>query len=118
MTRDELVQSIIAYAGDDYDPEDSKQVAFLAATVDDAIEEVCNEMNPYSVSNCDELESIKKMALKRYGHVIRRVAMFHYDKQGKEGVTTFYESGQTTSFESGGTPSQFFDGIVTMARIV
>ena len=113
-TRDDLIESLIEYAGDDFRKD---QISFVEDCVDTAIDEVCNRMYPWSMSD-SKYNSVKRSALQRYAFTIKRIAQFHYDKWGKEGVTTFYESGQTTSFESGGTPSQFFDGIVTMARIV
>lgn len=115
VTRDTLIESIIEYAGTDYDSGDAQQVSFVEWTVDDAIEEVCNRMFPFGYSDAS---AAQRQALAKYGAVIRRVAMFHYDKQGKEGVTTFYEAGQTTSFEDGATPSRFFESIVPVARIV
>ena len=118
MTRAELINSIIAYAGDDYDSSDEKQRVTLEFMVDDAIEEVCNEMYPYVVANNDERERITLLALSKYGHVIRRIAMFHYDKQGKEGVTTFYESGQTTTYGGGGTPKEYLAGIIPIAKVL
>lgn len=116
MTREELIQSVIEYAGDDYDP--STDGSFLEWTVDDAIEEVANEMCPYGFSSDDAHNKVKNIALSRYGSVIRRIALFHYDKQGKEGVTTFYEAGQTTSYEDGGTPRRFLQSIIPIAKIV
>ena len=118
MTRDQLVQSLIAYAGDDFDESDAKQRVFLEATVDDAIEEVCNEMHPYGAPCKDAREHIQNIALAKYGFLIRRIAMFHYDKQGKAGVTTFYEAGQTTTYSGGGTPREYLDGIVPIAKVV
>lgn len=118
MTREELVNSIIEYAGDDYDESDENQVSFLEWTVDDAIEEVVNEMCPYGFSTDTAHEKAIGIALSRYGATIRRIAMFHFDKQGKEGVTTFYESGQTTSYEDGGTPKRYLQHIVPIAKIV
>lgn len=115
VTRDSLIESIIEYAGTDYDSGDAQQVSFVEWTVDDAIEEVCNRMFPFGYSDAS---AAQKQALAKYGAVIRRVAMFHYDKQGKEGVTTFYEAGQTTSFEDGATPSRFFESIIPVAKIV
>lgn len=113
-TRDDLINSLIEYAADDYD---SRQISFVEDCVDSAINEVCNRMYPWDMSDA-KYSAIKKRALQRYIWQIKRIAEFHYDKQGKEGVTTFYESGQTTSYESGGTPSQYFDGIVTMAKVI
>ena len=120
MTRHDLIESLISYAGDDYD-QSAEQLAFIENTVDDAIEEVCNEMYPYGYGmdeDDDKSELIRKIAIKKYGSVIRRITQFHYDKQGKEGVTTFYESGQTTSFSGGGTPREYLDTIIPVAKIV
>lgn len=117
MTRAELIESIIQYAGDDYDSTDSHQVSFVEWTVDDAISEVLHEMCPFQMTD-DETATYTDMVLSRYGSVVRRIAMFHYDKQGKEGATTFYESGQTTSFESGGTPRSFFRSVIPIAKII
>ena len=115
MTRKELVENLIQYAGDDYINGDTQQASFVRWTVDDAIEEVCNYMFPFGYSNAEKAHG---MALAKYGNVIRRVAQFHFDKQGKEGVTTFYESGQTTSYKDGATPSRFFETIVPVAKVV
>lgn len=115
MTRKELVEDIIIYAGDDYVQGDGRQAAFVRQCVDDAIEEVCNYMFPFGYKNADKAHG---NALARYGNVVRRVAQFHYDKQGKEGVTTFYEAGQTTSFKDGATPSRFFETIIPVAKVV
>lgn len=115
MTREELVENLIEYAGDDYVQGDARQASFIRWTVDDAIEEVCNRMYPFGYSDADKAKSV---ALARYGQVIRRIAQYHFDKQGKEGVTTFYEAGQTTSYQTGGTPPQFLDDVVPVAKVV
>lgn len=111
MTRAELITLITAYAGEDYKP---SQDALIASICDDAIEEVRNVRYPFgqpSESQCEEV-------MERFASNIRRIAEYHYDKIGKEGVTTFYESGQTTSWESGGTPDSFFRGIIPIAKLV
>lgn len=113
-TRAQLVENLIYYAADDYSAE---QLSFVEACVDNAIEEVTNEMCPWDVSAAERDVFVEK-ALNRYGWNINRIAQFHYDKQGKEGATTFYESGQTTSFSGGGTPKELFNGIVAVARVV
>lgn len=115
MTRDELVQKLIAYANDDYTKE---QLSFVEDCVDSAISEVCNHMYPWGVSNDSVYRSVKEKALIKYPWVINRVAQFHYDKQGKEGVTTYYESGQTQSYGTGGTPETFFETIIPIAKVV
>ena len=118
MTREALIQDIINYAGDDYDSTDSRQTSFITSAVDDAIEEVFGTMCPFSLTDDDERDAYREEALNRYGSVIRRIAEFHYDKQGKEGVTTFYESGQTTSFETGGTPPSYLRTVIPIARVL
>lgn len=115
MTRDNLVQKLIKYASDDFTED---QMPFVEDCVDSAISEVCNRMYPWGIANDRLYESVSRKALARYAWVINRVAQYHYDKQGKQGVTTFYEAGQTTSFESGGTPESFFNDIVPIAKVV
>lgn len=112
MTRDELINILVTYAADDYKEE---QDALIESIVDDAIEEVCHAMFPFA-DECTE--SHKKTAVAKHPSNIRRIMEYHYDKIGKEGVTTFYEAGQTTSWESGGTPDSFFKGIIPQSRIV
>lgn len=114
ITRGELIHGLTVYAADDYTED---QLPFLEDCVDGAIQEVMNEMCPWGLSD-DDYEKYQEIALKRYSWAIKRIAQFHYDKQGKGGVTTFYESGQTQSYESGGTPKQFLSGIVPIAKIV
>ena len=115
-TRESLIERLISYAGDDYNPADSNQATFVEDCIDDAISEVCNEMCPWNMSD-NEADKYKAIALKRYTSIIIRIAQYHYDKQGKEGVTTFYEAGQTNSYEEGGTPTSYLKSIVPIARI-
>ena len=113
-TRDSLIAKLIAYAADDYT---EAQRSFVEDCVDNAIDEVCHEMCPWG-SGSEEFELVRFRALNRYYWNIKRIAEFHYDKQGKEGVTTFYEAGQTTSFSGGGTPKEYFNGIVSLSRVI
>lgn len=117
MTRANLIDKLIAYASDDYDSADVNQVTFVEGCIDNAIEEVCREMYPWGVVTDKQRNALIQKAIVRYPYVILRVAQFHYDKQGKEGVTTFYESGQTTSFDGGGTPQDFFRSIVPIGKV-
>lgn len=112
-TRDELIVGLIKYAADDYREEQS---ALVESFVDDAIEEVRNARYPFGYETESELKKQDAEILLRYPGNIRRIAQYHYDKIGKEGVTTFYEAGQTTSWEAGGTPDSFFKGIIPMAK--
>lgn len=112
---DELLLQLIDYAGEDYiDGKDS----FLRTLLDDALDEVVEEMYPYGFTNDSESQKIKDKALKKYKSKIRKIAQYHYDKQGKEGVTSFSENGSSASYESAGTPSSYLRGIIPIAKIV
>lgn len=111
MSREELISILTIYAGEDYT---DSQDDLIESIVDDAIEEVRNVRYPFGTGSDAEVEDV----MTRYPSNIRRIAQYHYDKIGKEGVTTFYESGQTTSWESGGTPDSFFRGIIPIAKLV
>lgn len=113
-TREDLVDALIAYASDDYT---KKQADLVESIVDDAIEEVRNTRYPRGYSTEDELTEQTEAVLLRYPSVIRRICAYHYDKVGKEGVTTFYEAGQTTSWEAGGTPPSFLASVIPIATI-
>lgn len=115
MTRGQLIEKLITYANDDFSVD---QWSFVEDCVDSAIDEVCNHMCPWGIGDENTMNAMRSKALIKYPWVINRVAQFHYDKQGKEGVTTFYESGQTNSFSTGGTPDAFFDCIVPIAKVV
>ena len=115
MTRDDLIQKLITYASDDYTED---QISFVEDCVDSAVDEVCSRMYPWGIASEKAMETLRSKAFVRYPWVINRVAQFHYDKQGKEGVTTFYESGQTNSFGTGGTPDAFFDCIIPIAKVI
>lgn len=113
--KEKLFRALIEYAADDYDPE---QDAFLWTLINDALDEVCEIMYPYGYASDSEEESVKQTAVKRYASKIRKIAQYHYDKQGKEGVVGYSESGTSASYESAGTPSSYLRGIVPIAKIV
>lgn len=115
VTREELINTLIAYATEDYTED---QQSLVEAIVDDAVEEVRNVRYPFGFLTDEELAEQQTAVMTRYQNNIRRIMEYHYDKIGKEGVTTFYESGQTTSWESGGTPNSYFHGIVPLAKLV
>lgn len=114
-TRDDLIEILTAYAGEDYT---ESQESLVASIVDDAIEEVRNARFPSGYASDAEADKQTESVLKRFSSNIRRIAEYHYDKIGKEGVKTFYEAGQTTTWESGGTPQSFFIGIFPVSRFV
>lgn len=115
VTREELINILIAYATEDYTDEQS---SLVEAIVDDAIEEVRNVRYPFGYTTDEELTEQQDYVLSRYQNNIRKIMEYYYDKIGKGGVTTFYESGQTTSWEAGGTPDSYFHGIVPVARLI
>ena len=115
MTRAELIQNLITYAGEDYKEE---QDMLIESMVDDAIDEVRTARFPFGYKSDSDKINQEEEVLARFPGNIRRIAEYHYDKMGKEGVTTFYESGQTTSWESGGTPPSYLRGIVPVAKYV
>ena len=111
----ELVDLLITYASDDFTED---QFPVIEAIVEDAVDEVRSARYPRGYSSQAELEKQEKEVINRFKSNIRRIAQYHYDKIGKEGVTTFYESGQTTSWEAGGTPNSFFRGIIPIAHVI
>lgn len=113
--KEELLRQLIEYAGDDYCPE---QDSFLLTLIEDAIDEVAGEMYPYGFSSDEEEERIKERALRRYKSKIRKIAQYHYDKQGAEGALSFSESGSSVSYENAGTPESYLRGIIPVAKII
>lgn len=112
---EELFKQMIEYAADDYSAE---QDAFLLMIIRDAVDEVCEEMYPYGYSDEAEEKAVREKAIQRYKSKIRKIAQYHYDKQGKEGVTSFSENGSSVSYESAGTPSSYLRGIIPIAKII
>lgn len=112
---EELLRQLIEYVGDDYCPE---QDSFLLTLIEDAVEEVAGEMYPFGFSSDKEEERVKAQALKRYKNKIRKIAQYHFDKQGIEGVTGFSGNGESRSYESAGTPSSYLQGIIPIAKII
>lgn len=114
-TREDLIDALTEYAGSDYT---AAQESLVESIVDDAIEEVRNARFPRGYETEESLQEQVESVLLRYPSVIRRIAAYHYDKVGKEGVTTFYEAGQTTSWESGGTPPSFLASVMPVATVI
>lgn len=112
---EELLLQLIDYVADDYT---ENQESFLKTLLNDALDEVTEEMYPYGFNNDLEEQKIKEKALKKYKSKIRKIAQYHYDKQGKEGVTGFSENGVSISYENSGTPSSYLRGIIPIAKII
>ena len=114
-TEQKLFQSLKDYAGDDYD---SCQDSFLLTLIEDAIDEVCSVMYPRGFTSLEQKQKAHDKALLNYENKIRKIAEYHYDKQGKEGVTSFSENGSSASYENSGTPESYFRGIIPISTIV
>ena len=112
---EELLRELIEYIGDDYSPE---QESYLLTLLSDATDEIVSEMYPYGFFSDKEEISIKERAIKRYKSKIRKIAQYHYDKQGREGATGWSENGTSVSYDDSGTPSSYLRGIIPIARIV
>lgn len=114
-TDQKLFQSLKDYAGDDYD---ESQDSFLLTLIEDSIDEVCSVMYPRGFTTLEQKQKARDKALLNYESKIRKIAEYHYDKQGKEGVTSFSENGSSASYENSGTPSSYFKGIVPYGTLV
>lgn len=112
---EELLLQLIDYAADDYT---ENQESFLKTLLNDALDEVTEEMYPYGFNSDTEEQKIKEKALRKYKSKIRKIAQYHYDKQGKEGVVGVSESGVSISYENAGTPSSYLRGIIPIAKII
>lgn len=112
---EELLRELIEYIGEDYC---SEQDSFLLMLLSDAVDEVISEMYPYGFSSEKEEFNVRERALKRYKSKIRKIAQYHYDKQGREGTTGWSESGTSVSYDSSGTPSSYLRGIIPVSRII
>ena len=112
---EQLLQDLIAYAGEDYT---SDQDTVITAMINDAVDEVCNEMHPWAYASDTEQLAIKTRALNQYYTIVRRIAMYHYDKWGIEGTTNYSESGRQVTYASGTTPAQYLRNVIPIARIV
>ena len=114
-TEQKLFQSLKDYAGDDYD---ESQDSFLLTLIEDAIDEVCSIMYPRGFITVEQKQKAHDKALLNYESKIRKIAEYHYDKWGKEGVTSFSENGSSASYENSGTPESYFRGIIPISTIV
>ena len=114
-TEQKLFQSLKDYVGDDYD---ESQDSFLLTLIEDAIDEVCSVMYPRGFVTVEQKQKAHDKALLNYESKIRKIAEYHYDKWGKEGVTSFSENGSSASYENSGTPESYFRGIIPISTIV
>ena len=114
-TEQKLFQSLKDYAGDDYE---ESQDSFLLTLIEDATEEVLSRVYPNGFSTAESKKKAHDSVMLNYESKIRRIAEYHYDKQGKEGVTSFSENGSSASYENSGTPESYFRGVIPISAIV
>ena len=114
-TEQKLFQSLKNYAGDDYE---ESQDSFLLTLIEDATEEVLSRVYPNGFITAEKKQKAHDSVMLNYESKIRRIAEYHYDKQGKEGVTSFSENGSSASYENSGTPESYFRGIIPISTIV
>lgn len=114
-TEQKLFQSLKDYAGDDYE---ESQDYFLLTLIEDATEEVLSRVYPNGFSTSESKQEAHDSVMLNYETKIRRIAEYHYDKQGAEGQTSHSENGKSVSYENSGTPESYFRGIIPISTIV
>lgn len=112
-----MVLKLIAYAGEDYDPDDGADVDFVSSCIDMATAEVLNAMYPYGLNTEEKIANGEAKALLMYPQIILQVAEYKFDKRGKEGVISYSENGSETYYENSATPKSFFRNIVPKSQI-
>lgn len=113
---EELLLQLIDYAADDYTEE---QECFLKSLLANALKEVTRKRyRGYTFTNIEDKKKAESSVIVNYDEVILKIAKFHYDKQGKEGVVSYSENGESASYERSGTPSSFLEDVIPIARIV
>ena len=112
---DELLQGLVIYAGEDYTED---MLPFFRTLLDDALEEVTNVMYPMGFANDDQYEKAKQNALHKHKRIIRKIAEYHFDKQGKEGVLLSIENGVHLTYEKAGTPSSYLSSIMPVSIVI
>ena len=113
---EELLLQLIDYVADDYTEE---QENFLKSLLANALKEVTRKRyRGYTFKSAEERKNAENSVLINYDEIVLNVAKFHYDKQGKEGVMSYSESGQSVSYESSGTPSSFLEDVIPITRVV
>ncbi len=112
---DELFSQLVEYAGEDYD---SSQEKLLQGLLNDALEEVRNTMFPFGFADESEMQTQEILAVRRYGGVIKRIAEYHYDKIGKEGLLGSTENGTYSYYENAGTPKSYLRNVIPIATFV
>lgn len=106
----ELLESIKTYLGEDYDQRDDGKILIF---LEEAVEEVCNRRYPFGFNDQE-----KERAIEKYKSVIRKAAIYMYDRQGIEGEVSHSESGTSVTYESAGIPPSFFASVTPMCKLM
>ena len=112
---DVLFNLLVAYVGDDYD---SSQDAFLHSLLDGAREEVRNTAYPFGFTDERDRQYQEACVLAKYSNVILKIAEYHYDKIGKEGILGTTENGTYNYYENAGTPNSYLRQVLPQAMFV
>lgn len=104
---------MISYAGEDYEENQNQLISDL---IEDAVEEIRNVMYPNGLS-IDKISIVDDYILENYRGKVKKIAQYHYDKQGKEGVKSTTENMTTFTYENSGTPSSYLRGIIPYSMI-
>lgn len=113
---EELLLQLIDYAADDYTED---QENFLKSLLVNALKEVTRKRyRGYTFKTISDRKKAEEGVLINYDEIILNIAKYHYDKQGKEGVMSYSESGQSVSYESSGTPSSFLEDVIPITKVV
>ena len=113
--KQELFNILVSYAAEDYD---SSQAGYLMALINGAINEICRELHVTEFADTAARDAFIAYVLCKYDDVVLKIAEYHYDKQGKQGVLSWTESGAQASYECAGTPKSLFVGIYSTAAVV
>lgn len=113
---DELLLELISYVGEDYSDEIDP---FLKSLLKNAIKEVTRaRYKGHTFQNVAERKKAEESVLINYDDVILKIAEYHYDKQGNEGVLSYSESGSSFSYENAGTPQSYLSNVIPITRIM
>lgn len=117
---EELMQSMIAYAGEEYDETDDVERLenIMRQCLEDAVQEIAHILYPNGILDETKRESVEQYVLNIYKHKVRYIAEYHFDKQGKEGTILYSENDTSSHFESSGTPASYLKGIIPIAKII
>lgn len=116
---EELMTSMIAYAGEEYDIADDTErlETIMLQCLEDAVSEIMHVMYPNGITDDVKREKAREYILNIYKSKVRYIAEYHFDKQGKEGTILYSENDTSSHFESSGTPASYLTGIIPIAKI-